>query len=291
MFFEKNKKLEWNLKNIPKIANFYWGGDNFPFLRYISLMSFKKQNPDWVVNLYIPKVISNEMPWAKKQVEQKYKEKFNYFYKIKGVNIIEFDFEKIGLSNNINEIHKSDFIRYYLLSRDGGIWSDMDIFYFKPISYIFENNKYNIDKNTFFYFGNESYEIGGHAIGFLMSSKENIYFKDIFNLAKENYKKEDYQSIGADLLNKEFDSSYLLKNNKDIVLMKKSGVYAIDHMKKEFIYEKTNNSFFDDNSVGIHWYGGSESVEFLILNTDHLNYKNIKNNGTLINLIRKFWNE
>lgn len=288
---KENEKLEWNLKDIPKIANFYWGGKNFPFLRYVSLMSFKKQNPNWTVNLYTPKIISDEMPWNKKQFEQKYEEKFNYFNKIKDVNIIEFDFKEIGISNNINEIHKSDFIRYYLLKENGGIWSDMDIFYFKPINYLFENNKDNIDKNTFLYFGTENNEIGGHAIGFLMSSKGNVYFENIFNLAKENYKKQDYQSIGADLLNKQFDSNYLNKNCKNITLMKKSGVYAIDHMKKEFIYEKTNNSFFDSNSIGIHWYGGSESVEYLMLNINHLNYKDIKNNGTLINLIRNFWNE
>ena len=53
----------WHLSKIPKIAHFYWGNKVLPYLRYLTLYSFKKYNPDWVVNLYIPKFLQPEMSW------------------------------------------------------------------------------------------------------------------------------------------------------------------------------------------------------------------------------------
>ena len=106
----------WNLSKIPKIAHFYWGSQKLSFLRYMSLHSFKKCNPDWEVRLYCPLILTKDARWEDKQVENN-GDIYDYMHYVKyhlNIKPIYFDFNQIGLSNDLNEVYKSDFIRYYL---------------------------------------------------------------------------------------------------------------------------------------------------------------------------------
>ena len=38
---------------IPKRIFFYWGGSDMSWMRYMTLYSFRKMNPDWEVILYV----------------------------------------------------------------------------------------------------------------------------------------------------------------------------------------------------------------------------------------------
>jgi hypothetical protein len=42
----------WHLKEIEKTLHTYWGGDSMSYLRYLTLASFRKLNPDWKIFLY-----------------------------------------------------------------------------------------------------------------------------------------------------------------------------------------------------------------------------------------------
>ena len=44
----------WQLQKIPKLAHFYWGNDTLSFLRYLSIYTFSKFNPDWRIQFYYP---------------------------------------------------------------------------------------------------------------------------------------------------------------------------------------------------------------------------------------------
>ena len=79
---------------------------------------------------------------------------------------IIFDCNEICVDNDLNEIHKSDFIRYYLLHKFGGVWSDMDILYIKPIHQLLHNKESR--KAPAYYYYERGKSIPGHAIGFLM---------------------------------------------------------------------------------------------------------------------------
>lgn len=277
----------WNL-DIPKRVFFYWGGKRLSFLRYMSIYSFKKMNPDWEIQFYCPLKMVSKKIWEKKQYENIHSVKDYRQYVTNNLMIkpTVFDFEQLGLSNNMNEVHKSDFIRYHLINKYGGVWSDMDILYLKPMEELLVNKK-KIKGSTYYYFGKDDRDVAGHGIGFLMGTKGSKYFKDVFTAAKSKFKGVDYQEAGADLLNKQFPPNVIKEKYPDAVSLDSDAVYAINHHNRTFLYDQCNFNMLTDNSVGIHWYGGSEHVKQLTVSVNHTNYTTYKNNGTLMRSLQK----
>lgn len=124
---------------------FYWGGSSLSWMRYMSIYSFRKLNPDWEVILYV----SNNTTWRKTwngQPDQdyyQYKRK-NYIDKLKDINVkiepVEFPKEiKPNIQGDISPIHESCLFRYYQLYTNGGFYSDTDVLYFKPINDLYDH--------------------------------------------------------------------------------------------------------------------------------------------------------
>lgn len=284
----------WNL-DIPKTVFFYWGGPSFSFLRYMSIYSFKKMNPDWTIKLYCPLVPVKKTIWSGKQFESKTKIK-NYIKNVSEDLLIRpniFDFEQLGLDNNMNEVHKSDFIRYHLLNKFGGVWADTDILFIKPMDELL-CNKQKTKGSAYFYYGkntDEKKEIDGHGIGFLMGQKGNSFYSDVFKCVKENFNGIDYQSAGADTLNKNFSLNIIKEKYPSAVCLDTDSVYSINHNYKNFLYNSYNENMLSENSIGIHWYGGSEYVKKILLEVNDENFKNYKNEGALIKTLKEKFSE
>lgn len=244
---------EWNLKRIPKIAHFYWGGDKLPLLRLLTILSFKKFNPDWEIRLYSPLNLVKDNTW--KTNEQKFKftgkDYFDCLKNLPDILRIKLDFKKIGFNNDASEVHKSDYLRWKLLSTVGGLWSDMDIIYFKSMNDLVFNTKDNSNKNAFIC-TNDKY----HSIGFLLAGKDNLFYKHIFKSCLKFFDKNQYQSLGNAVF-----ALLGLNKFKDI---SESGfscgvgnipmecVYPIDSFHIDDIYNSSESKFIKNNSIGLH---------------------------------------
>ncbi len=56
------------MNNTPHILHVYCGGNNLSWLRYMTIISFKKYNPEWTVNLYVPKKpFKGKITWNTKE--------------------------------------------------------------------------------------------------------------------------------------------------------------------------------------------------------------------------------
>ena len=188
----------WHLRKIPKLAHFYWGGGPLSYLRFLSIQSFKKQNPDWQVKVHQP-VIDSQAPleWTN-AIEQDFRNQLNSL----DVTIVNHDFDSYGFDNHAHEVHKSDFLRWRLLSAEGGLWSDIDIFYINPMN--------KLEENTFDY-SNIDVTLcplkppHKHTVGFMLASPDNKFYQHISELALTNYNKDVYQCMGSDLINTRFE--------------------------------------------------------------------------------------
>jgi hypothetical protein len=257
----------------------------------MTVYSFKKLNPDWEIVFVKPLVVNSESPWYGKQYENK-SMCMNYTRHITNELMLRpmiFDFEQIGLRNDMNEVHKSDFIRYYLLYKHGGVWADMDILLTQPMDMLRQNQQ-KIKSSTY-YFWEKGKSIPGHAIGFLLGTPGSQFFHDVFQAAKDNYRPEDYQSVGADLLNPKFNHNVMKRKYREAVSIDKEAVYAINHDDRVFLYEQTNLDMLKKHSIGIHWYGGSEYVKALTLEVNHTNFKTYGNEGTVMNRLKALFGE
>ena len=253
----------WHLKRIPQIAHFYWGGGPLSYLRFLSVQSFKKQNPDWQVKVHQP-VTDSQAPssWVN-NIKQDFRDQIN----ILDVVIIEHDFNSYGFSNQAHEVHKSDFLRWRLLATEGGLWSDIDIFYIKPMECLEENNlQYsNIDVALC-----PLKPPHKHTVGFMLASENNNFYKYISEVALANYDKDVYQCMGSDLINGRFedfeDFGRQFPSNQFVFLNKKS-VYAITSKTIDRFYQPidqdSNKKFNNSQVIGYHWFGGHQkSQEF-----------------------------
>jgi len=275
----------WKLEKIPKKAHFYWGNATLPYLRYLTLLSFYRHNPDWEINLYVP-----EKPYTGACLDTQSAFKFegrDYFPNLRGISKIKIrtltdkfiketckGLEKDYLSRA--EVYKSDFLRWHLLSTVGGLWSDMDIMYFKSMNDMEINKYYNKDINTVISL-HPKYK---HSVGFMLSSPNNPYYAYILKKAKENFHPEHYQSIGVTLLNPEFPTVESI--NKRFPGIKAidipiTTVYAYHALIIPAIYNYKNINYYDKNSIGLHWYAGHHLAKEYINKVTHRNYSEFNN--------------
>lgn len=278
----------WHLSNIPRVAHFYWGAKKLSFLRFMSLYSFRHFNPDWIIKLHVPTQLNDSIGWEYKQYENQPRDFMDYMTWLpsSNVQVCPTDFNKLGLGNHLNEVHKSDFLRYYLLYQEGGVYSDMDVLFCNPMTALSVNTAQDARFDSFCYWGRHPGEIPGHAIGFLMGARENRFFRELFSAAKRYFRPDQYQTIGADLLNTRY-SIDVMKRYSQTGFLDKQSVYAIDHNHREYLFEWNGLHYLGPNSVGMHWYGGSQYVSDLLFGVNHENYLSYNNEGTILQLLRK----
>jgi len=246
---------KWFLRKIPKILNLYFGGTKLSYARYMTILSFQKYNTDWQIRFYYPEFPSTTKSWS--TFEQKYDlDVTDYFPKLKelGISIIPINFWNIGIDNALSEVHKSDFLRWWLLSTQGGLWSDMDILFFKSMNNIaFNKPEYShIDTGV-------SICEYGHSIGFMLASPNNRYYQQIWLKAKASWNKDNYQCIGSVLSNKIFPTIESIKQfcpDVNPINIPMDTVYAYNASNIKDIYQSPDTSKFTPTSIGLHWYAG-----------------------------------
>lgn len=245
-----------NKNVIPKVAFFYWGGDFLPYLNFLTLKSFKKFNPDWDVILFRPTMIYDHKTWATPEHKIGYAG-INYIDQLSSLDITiqEFDMASVGISNQIPEILKSDIIRWFLLSKYGGLWSDMDIIYLKPIDDIVVRNANDEIITDFDIIIQYNSQHRYYPIGFFMSKPDVNFFNNLHKHANKFLNVNDYQCVGSTLVGSLHPSIQTIDN---VGLTRFSDLYPFLPVPSELSKLFYQDTILDDSVFGIHWYNGAE---------------------------------
>ena len=170
---------------VPKSIFFYWGNKTMSWMRYMTLYSFRKMNPTWDMTLYKSINEIENKSWVTHETQDFFNfQGEDYTDEIEKLNIqiVEVETDKIRAS------HYSNFLKWSILAFGGGIYSDMDIIYFKSFDSFYEDIK-NYDTvichNKYF------------SIGLLASSGDNDFFKDVLENSFKRYNQNEYQSAGV----------------------------------------------------------------------------------------------
>lgn len=277
----------WNLSKIPKIAHFYFGGEKLEYLRFLSMYSFLKLNQDWEINFYYPKYITKDITWDTGE-QQNFNIKTNYIENLKKlpINIKEINFQRLGISDQISEVHKSDYLRLLLLSTVGGLWSDTDILYYRSIDNLQINYKNNSIDTVFCINKSPLY----HFIGFLLASEKNVIYQKLYNNIENYFDKTEYQCIGTKMYTKIYPNMYNIKHqfsSNNPVNLYKDSVYPYTSDEINKIYSTTNQLLYDPKNIGIHWFGGHPITRRFLEKTD--GGLNIESNNILKIIIDQFY--
>lgn len=286
----------WHLTKIPKIAHFYWGGRALSYLRFMSVKSFRILNPDWQIFVHVPKVLSTAAPsWdtfqqKNSEIEHDY---FDQLKELDNLTILQHNFNRYRFDNHAHEVHKSDFLRWKLLNKHGGLWSDIDILYVRPMEQLAENCDDLKDIDTALC---PLLPPNKHTVGFLLSSPDNNFFKYIGTQARKEYNPEIYQCMGSDLINarfKTFESFKKRFRKQNFIFLDNTCVYSITSKTIEWFYQEMDRNIRKKiqhrNTIGFHWFAGhptSHEFEKVLVHDNVNSYNNV-----LATAIREVTNE
>jgi len=168
----------------------------------------------------------------------------------------------IGFDNSASEVIKSDYFRYYIINKHGGLWSDFDILYTGSIE---EKMNFGNDSVIFRCFAN-----GGvyYPIGLLMSVANSKIYRYILNQCKDNYDSNNYQTIGASMLIKLFPSiDDIYKIDKSTKICNESYYLPWAWNQLDEFLVNTDN-ILPYSNVGIHWFNGADKSKDYTINLD-----------------------
>jgi hypothetical protein len=257
------------------------------WLRYLTLETFQKQNPDWELRFYTPKIEhKGESDWEAHSKERTGVIGKNYLDEVKklpNTKCIEIAFD-----DNMPDVYRSDLLRLKLLGEDGGLWLDIDVISFRPMSHgIF--NKSEVDTVVSYSLKRRHY-----SIGFMMASPNNPFYKFLYNKGLENNKTNnllhqkygDRQKYGVILWDSYFkDIDAIQQKFPSLKLFNIEFSTCYPYLYNDMDNILVNNAFIGQEFISIHFYGGHPLVrpwENLLTPENYQNY-----NTTLCNCIKR----
>lgn len=274
---------------IPKNLYLYWDLSPMSYLQYLTVVSFKELNPDWKVILYVPVYKCNLKSWKTDDQKSLYTGK-NYLSKFLDLDMVirKLDFTLIGFNNDIPEVIKSNYLRYWILGNYGGMWSDIDIIYVKPMSVLVDTALQvygDIQKiDTVICYIDYYY-----PVGLLLSKQSNPFFLELVGNANSKLDTYHYQCIGSTLFEKLYAKPYLINNKYpelNILVMNHGSYLPYQWDEVEKIYTDSSPENMQNYTVGIHWFNGSPMS---------VNYQNMidrdefPTNGSIYPYIKKYF--
>jgi len=269
---------------IPKHLFYYWGNETMSWLRFITLQSFVKLNPDWQVSLYYSNQPVNTKTWKEHNEQDFFTYKgIDYSGRLKdlGVDIIEWRDPSPRLKD-IAASHKSNFFKWHMLGTQGGIYADLDILWTTPMDILYDFLNRNLYDTAICY-------QDWVSIGLLASEGNNRFYMDLYNQALKVYDPEHYQCVGVNSVytllygegytRKIFNGEILNHIRSRYPELKVYNLpmgllyyYNYSHLDKLFI-DNLELSHFPEYVMGLHWYAGNPlSQKFNSLLTED-NYK------------------
>lgn len=251
--------------------HFYWGGGPLSYLQHLSVVSFKKHNPEWSVTLFMPKSTKLVGPtWDTNELMHPYTGP-DYLEQTKALCNVEIvDFDEFGLGDDIHEVPRGDFLMWYILYERGGAWGDIDILFIRSLDELLKQDfDCTISWNGF------------PSVGFFVAKPKQKIYEEMHTVARGVVRRgmsHAYQSTGAYVLSKRFkDFEELQSAYSDTKILNLPMDYVYPYLPNSDIYEM----FFGeidkttDRTIGLHWYNGSfVSREF----NNH--FERYRNNGS-----------
>ncbi len=198
------------------------------------------------------------------------------------------DFAKIGFSNHMHAVHKSDILRNFLLFTNKGLWADIDTFWLKSIESL---HLENFDVSLVLQPSRGISKRCVHSTA-VMYSSGNRFFGDIFNCLSQKYDPNKYQSVGPNVLNELFPSYELTKemySDLKITNLPYHIFYPYHYSEmEEFYYPSPKQNMIHEDTVCVHWFGGA-NASFKVIQHLDLNKYEIVKDSTLYSLLNNFF--
>lgn len=246
------------MKNIPKVCYLYWNGAKMSYLHALTVISFHKYNPDWRIVVYV----SEALPAVDNG-------KGNPIYKdytgddcwcvIENLPYIEIQRVE-SVRQGVHSILISDIWRREILYERGGLYSDFDVIWLKPMSE-FENieaigNPSDFEALVSYY----EWTHGFHNVSNLISQYHSPFMLSLIEEAKGVHPPYGDQSFGTDMLNRKYPTlETILPKYPRVLAVKYETFYPYSTFNlKQLFVEDDLSPLKSKNVMCVHWFNGNE---------------------------------
>jgi mannosyltransferase OCH1-like enzyme len=249
--------VSWNLTKIPKIVHFFWDNRPLSFLRWMSMCSFSVLNPDWKIKMHMTHDAADaNWSWANNKHSFESGDYRSWLDRVDNLEVIEEN-----SFPGMHGVHQSDILRSRYLINDGGLWSDVDILYYRSMNDLTCNLESNFSEETGLCVSNSWL-----PIAFMLAEPGSKYFRAVYEkqLTLLPKKHRAYQVFGTGIYRS------VLARGFSHFKIDKQEVYQHHWRDHERIF---NGHVDNSRGVGIHWFGGSTSAAKVEPKMTHENWE------------------
>jgi hypothetical protein len=249
------------MKNIPKICHLIWTTSSpMSMLQAFTVITFRRHNPDWKIIIHLIKQKPSELGKNKYTPDYKGKDYFGFVTAIDSIEIEEVDLKKQKLRTDITQMQMSDILRIKYLYEIGGLYSDFDMLWLKPMSE-FKNISSIGDATDFeatvcYY----NFVEGHHNNSNLLGEKGSPYLKSILDEQGRISNPNKHQAFNTDLLNRMYPTyGSLFSKYPRVIAIRYNTFYPYSIFNLNQLYKENDLTPIQDKGVmGIHWFNGHE---------------------------------
>jgi hypothetical protein len=263
-------------------------------MQFLTVCSLRKQNPDWHIKVWYPRVPVLDQSWTTGEHQDSGGEIQDWFPRLisMDVEVAEAPDRWIAGPPGMSEVHRSDLLRWRVLA-EGGVWCDFDIFFFKPLDAVFEPCDVALclcDRKRWIFRGVKMSQKARKqwlSVGFMAGSGSVVgrtFFRTVSAIAEDACNPLEYQSCGQGALSRSAPPTNTTQWLDQLV------VYPIPTFELEEMYT-TGNVRPSAKTVGVHWFAGHAAsrrwVECLTPDT----IEQPARNRLLFGMMKECWNE
>lgn len=190
------------MSSIPNRAMFFWAGGPLPWLRYLSLWSFKRLHPNWEVVLFLGDPApfppaQHPLPWPEKLDWMEPVPTQDYLPQVAGLGIEIKQWRPPAGYPGATPSHQNDLCRWGALSEFGGWFFDTDILFVERIETITESctDLSTLDYDVAFIPAKDWI-----PTGFIGAAKGNKFTAACYVAAMHAPNKQRYRAAGSEVI-------------------------------------------------------------------------------------------
>lgn len=232
---------------IPDVLHLYWGRNRpLSYLRYLTVETFRRQNPGWEILVWQPQESCPTEPWDSGEHSGAAAEGEDWFPRLSELADLSRIVDWSNYSG-MSEVHRSDLLRWRLLSERGGWWSDFDVLWLAPMPRVPEEAKAIL----FPYRDPRGRKI--QSIGLLGGSGE-VLWPDVHRWARRLAPSAiQYQALGREAVESVLRRARVWDG---LVEMDPDTVYPFRTEQEWRLFWKMRRLRLRPSTIGIHWYAG-----------------------------------
>jgi hypothetical protein len=249
-------------------------------LQTFTVKTFHDLNPDWDIIVHLIKQRPDQL--GKNIYVPDYAGNDYFHLVVPFVHVSEIDLEEEGIGTDKYPSMTSDIIRLKMLYKWGGVYSDFDVIWLKPMSEFYRVNcigdPFDFDTTDCFF----NFWHGHHNNSNIVSFPGTEYLKFFMEEQRKVKPPYSHQAINTDLSNRLFPDYHTeIKMFPKILFLKYNVFYPYSIMFLEQLYQRLDLSPLLQEPMAIHWFNGHRLSQDYVKNLNkecsmHLILKNLK---------------